>query len=225
MFNFLKKKTYQEPDPKLRDLLFGDLPFSDWAKKDECEPWSLFYSARLNLESGERQSAIDILRTITRMEKLESRHYLQAWHYLKELGIFPEDSLKKKVYGVVVEAGLDNGVDIVAAYEDGCARYYNYSGAAIIWEPNTTDSIINSKIEELLKQGRNTVTMIGPWEGRRPSSPTKGIVRLNMLTPSGLHFGEGSFNALSKDPLGAPIIQAAYVLMDNLMKVTQGLNK
>ncbi|MFN0215438.1 MAG: hypothetical protein ACKVT2_14365 [Saprospiraceae bacterium] len=34
-----------------------------------------------------------------------------------------------------------------------------------------------------------------------------------MLTPSGIHFGQGPFNALSADPMGAALINAGAALI------------
>jgi len=39
---------------------------------------------------------------------------------------------------------------------------------------------------------------------------------LNMLTPSGLHFGYGGFETLSKEPMGKAIIDPATALMFRL---------
>ena len=38
-------------------------------------------------------------------------------------------------------------------------------------------------------------------------------LRINMLTPGGLHFGEGPFEALDQDPIARPVVQAATQLM------------
>ena len=192
--------------PAIRDILFGDLPFSQWpngsATSVDGEPWLSFISARNQLDSANQESAKQTLRRILAMPDLESRHYLQAWHFLRELGESPTDGDAKRLYGVVVEVTLDEGLDIVAAYADHTARYLNYSGAAIVWErPNES---LNQAIDSLLAAGRMVAAQIGPGEGPRPAAPPKGQVRISMLVPSGLHFGQGPFDALSGDPLGGP---------------------
>jgi hypothetical protein len=55
--------------------------------------------------------------------------------------------------------------------------------------------------------------MIGPWEGARPTALGQGQARLSMLTPIGLHFGQGDFRALSADPKGGALVSAATQLM------------
>jgi hypothetical protein len=154
------------------------------------------------------------------MRGLESRHYLQAWHFLRELGVQANADEAKRVYGVVVEVALESGLDIVAAYADGAARYFNYSGAAVIWE-RPDDSLAQS-IEALLEAGRVVAAQIGPWEGQRPAAPEPpGQVRISMLTPSGLHFGQGPFETLAADPLGGPVISSATKLMMELIGKTK----
>ena len=123
--------------PNIRETLFGDMPISAWVVPDQSnrgEPWSSFSRARDLLESGREQQAVEQLQEITQMDGVESRQVLQAWHFLRQLGVTPPQNVAKLVYGVVVEVGMEEGLDIVAAYADHSARYINYSGAAIIWE-------------------------------------------------------------------------------------------
>ena len=58
---------------------------------------------------------------------------------------------------------------------------------------------------------------IGPWEGDRPPL-ARGQARLSLLTPSGLHYGQAPFGALSRDALAAPAFGAATALMLALTK-------
>jgi hypothetical protein len=113
---------------------------------------------------------------------------------------------------------LKHGVDIVACYADLTARYFNYSGAAVIWD-NPDDSL-KAEIGNLLDAGKNIIHSIGPWEKERPGVPPRGQARVSMLTPSGLHFGQAPLNTLSHDEMGGPIIKAATNLMQALIKRT-----
>ena len=216
-------KTLQQP--AIRDVLFGDLPFSQWPNESATdahgEPWLSFVQARDQLNSGDKENSKQTLRRILETANLESRHYLQAWHFLRELGESPSDDEAKRLYGVVVEVTLDEGLDIVAAYADHTARYFNYSGAAVVWErPNES---LDQPIDSLLEAGKVVADQIGPWKEARPAAPPKGQVRISMLVPSGLHFGQGPFDALSKDPLGGPVIAAAMQLMQSLIAATESV--
>ena len=218
MFNLFKKKEKPRPSITVRDTLFGDLPLSDWPRGEDAtaEPWASFVRARNSLDKGDKASAIQVLQNITEMQGLESRHYLQAWHFLRQLGVNPPADKGKIVYGVVVEVGMKNGTDILVAYLDHTARYLNYTGAGVIWE--RPDSSLDAQMETLLRAGQAVANQIGPWEQARPAAPVNEYVRLNMLTPSGLHFGYGTFENLSKEPMGKAIIDPATQLMVSLTK-------
>jgi len=217
MPNWFKK----EKPLAARDLLFGDLPFAQWPQQSSSQeaPWRYFVEARNCLKAGDKGEAIRILQGIQATVGLESRHYLQAWHFLRELGVQPAAELAKRLYGVVVEVGLDEGVDIVVAYADHTARYFNYTGASIIWE--NADASLDQTLDSLLQAGRVVVAQIGPWENARPPAPENGQVRINLLTPSGLHFGQGPFEVLAKDPMGGPVIGFATRLMQELIAKTE----
>jgi hypothetical protein len=122
--------------------------------------------------------------------------------------------LAKRVYGVVVEVSLRGGLDVLAAYADGRARYLNWSGAAVIWD--APGPPFDAAIAAVLNAGKVIVARIGPWEGPRRGPPPTDHVRLNLLTPSGLHFGEGPMDALGRDPLAGPLLAAATGLMRGL---------
>jgi len=220
MFNWFKKEKPRS-GVGIRDTLFGDMPVSEWPGDGDMntEPWGLFVQARQYLDKRDKNSAIKIWKTITDTPGLESRHYLQAWHFLRQNDFNPPPEKAKTVYGVVVEVALKGGADILAAYTDHTARYLNYSGAGVIWEH--PDTSLDSEIEALLKAGQAVANVIGPWEQARPPAPQGDNVRLNMLTPSGLHFGYGSFQSLYGEPMGRSIIDPATRLMQNLIAKDQ----
>lgn len=222
MFKLFGKKQPQ-PGKEIRDTLFGDMLWSEWppdtSNVQSEEPWLSFVNARKCSEAGQTDEAISILTKITGMSDIEPRHHLQAWHFLRQLGVKPPANVEKELYGVVVEVALKKGLDIVAAYSDHSARYYNYSGAGVVWEK--PDNSLNGSIDELLKAGRHVVENIGPWEGLRPPAPPKGDVRISMLTPNGLYFGQGPFEALASDGIGGPVINAATKLMQELIQKTE----
>jgi hypothetical protein len=217
MFNFFKKKEKPAQPKTIRDTLFGDMPMTEWPSDPglTAEPWGSFVQARKYLDKQDKDSAIIALKRITDMPALESRHYLQAWHFLRQVGVNPSPEKAKIVYGVIVEVGVQGGADLVAAYSDHTARYLHHSGGGVIWEH--PDTSLDSEVEVLLKAGQAVATAIGPWEQARPPAPQGDTVRLNMLTPSGLHFGYGSFQNLYNEPMGRSIIDPATKLMQSLI--------
>jgi hypothetical protein len=198
----------------ISDTLFGDLPLDYWSNIQSNElPWSLFKKAKQSIDRDDQETAISTLKEITTMANLEARHYLQAWHFLHQLGVVLE--AEAKIFGVVVEVGMPNGLDLLAIYSDHSARYYNYSGRSIIWEGS--DRSLDQKIDDILVQGLNLVQQIGPWKEKRRPAPQNNMARLNFLTSHGLHFGEASQATLFNDPLAGKIMYGLLEIMDLLI--------
>jgi hypothetical protein len=215
-----KKKEQIAPN-QIRDTLFGDMPLDQWPRDSsgsDTFPWSEFVLARSHLTAGHPDAAISCWYKILEHPNLEPRHYLQAWHFLKKHGQQPSPDTAKLILGVVIEVTMPEGLDLLAAYSDHSARYYNYSGAGVVWEH--PDKSLNSTIDQLLSASSQVVKQIGPWKQKRPAPPPQGHVRLSFLTPSGLHFGEGPFDTLSKDPLGGQVLNMATSLMKALITKT-----
>lgn len=203
----------KEPAPvPVRETLFGDLPMDRWPDGPaDAFPWSAFAAARADAAEGRTAAAVGHWREILDRPGLESRHYLQAWHYLHRHGQHPPPESAKQMLGVVVEVGLPQGLDVLAAYADRSARYYNFSGSGVVWErPNGS---LDAAVEQLLAAGAGLAAQIGPWEEARPPAPGAGQVRLTVLTPSGPHFGQGPMDAFQKHPLAAPVLQASTALL------------
>ena len=95
---------------------------------------------------------------------------------------------------------MPKGLDLVAAYRDHRARYFNYSGAGVLWERR--DDSLDGLIDELLQAGTVVVEVIGPWTKPKPPEPKNGDARINLLTPSGIHLGNGPVEALNLGPDG-----------------------
>lgn len=205
---------------QVRELLFADLPLSEWIPRAAApatgEPWTQVEQARVALDQGDAAAAVLALRTLTQQAEVESRVLLQAWHSLRQLGVTPDPQQAKTVLGVVLEVHLEDGLDTLAAYQDGSARYLNHGGRMVVWEAE--DDQISSLIDDLLREGQTVADVLGPWEEARRPPPPKHHVRINMLTASGLHFGEGPFDALSADPMGGPVINAGAALMMALIE-------
>lgn len=207
----------------IRDTLFGDLPLEQWpAPGNEAEgpPWSEFAAAHAQLLAGDAKAAIAGWRRIADSAGLEPRHVLQAWHFLRQHGVNPAPGIAKQVLGVVIEYTMPDGTDLLAAYPDHSARYYNHAGGGVVWEH--PDGSLDGLIDELLDAAREVVVLIGPWTNPRPPVPPLEQIRLSFLTPSGLHFGQAHFEVMSKDPKGARTVQAGTRLMQALIGKTAG---
>lgn len=205
--------------PPMRETLFGDMPLDQWPSHGEMSdafPWKTFTTARQHFQTGKQDEAIKLWREILDHSDLESRHHLQAWHFLEQAGYHPPQEKAKQLLGVVVEVAMPKGLDLLAAYSDHSARYYNYSGSGVVWEH--PDASLNELIDQLLEASVKTVVQIDPWEKARPSPPPQGSVRLSFLTPAGLHFKQGTMDAISRDQLDGQVFLSAVALMKSLIE-------
>ncbi len=200
-------KAYKNEHTNLiYNLLFCDnlKLYKDTYKGEIISPWLELFSNSKSLEQLEK---------IAGDSKNDSRIKILACYELLRLGIKPK---KKELFGVIVEVGMDAGLDTLAVYVDNTARYINYSEKMIIWE-NADDAIINNKISKLFAESEQLVSKIGPWDKKRLPQPKRGDARISFLVSDGLYFGQGGFNFLSKDPLGGAVLNHASELMKTLV--------
>ncbi len=212
-----------EPPPPPSKVLFADQSLDEVVAERKNAISPLFERAKDFLERGDKRDAIKVLEEIAERRDIKSQNRLQAWKFLREAGARPPSHLERDVLGVVVEVGMDSGHDLLAVYADKAAHYYNYSGAGVVWE--RPDASLDKLMDAVLNAARTIVREIGPWNGARRSPPPKGYVRLNILTPSGLYFGEGPFDDLDRDPRARPLIQAALNLMRQLTSLVVAENQ
>jgi hypothetical protein len=124
---------------------------------------------------------------------------------------------EREVLGVVIEAAAEHGEvghDILAVYADRSAVYLDHKGAVTNWPPENPR--LDDEIDAVLKAAADILPKIGPWTEKRLPPPEQGNVRLNLLTPIGLCFGEGPFAAIARDPVGGPLVKAGAALVHRL---------
>ncbi|MFT3683500.1 MAG: hypothetical protein QM783_01015 [Phycisphaerales bacterium] len=122
----------EAPIHPLAHLLFADTPL-DGSTRD-----SMGVSTFLHF--NDREGAIRRLNSAYSNPINESRMRLTAAATLRAWG--EPVTTKEPMLGAVVEYPMETGVDYVAAYADGSARYLNYTGAGIIWDtPRTVDAV------------------------------------------------------------------------------------
>lgn len=186
---------------KIYNMLFCDDMdlFSDMKDAAETSTWNTLLSSNPDAE---------LLRKIILDENSETRACMMAYRRLQEKG-YPAE--RRELLGVVVEVGLEDGLDVIAAYKDGTARYLNHSGKMVVWETRNRES--EHIIDQLFTAGDEVVSRIGKWHNDRLPQPDVAQVRLSFLVSDGLYFGQGPFEILEKDAMGGPVIKAATQLM------------
>lgn len=169
-------------------------------------PWDTLLSS--NPDPGK-------LTAITVDETLETRQQILAYNLLLAKG-FPVNS--KELLGVIIEVGVPNGLDVIAAFRDGTCRYINYSEKLLVWDTQTEKS--TQLVDQLFADSMTVVNRIGPWDQGRTSFPPENMIKLTFLVSDGLYFGQGPFGALQKDPMAGPVINSAVQLMTYMIDQT-----
>lgn len=143
----------------------------------------------------------------------ESRIRALAFRSLRALDALPGEL---PLLGVIVEVGLAEGLDVLAAYADGRVRYLNHAGGSTVIE---APEVVASQVGALLVAAEPVAMAIGPWlEARRPP-PGTGVLRLSFLVGDELRFGEGPTDVLARDPMGGPVFAAASRLLLRLTEL------
>jgi hypothetical protein len=210
----------------IRELLFADLDVAgvrrtfrpaDPPDDDTApDPGAALLALTDAVEGGDRGDIEARLKLLLATGP-ESRVRLQAWSLARAAGVEPGGDAHR-VRGAIVEMGLDRGVDTVAAYEDGSARYLNQGGGGVFWEAAEPEGgEIRSAISRLLEAAQVVADATGPLDGRRPGPPEQGNAAIWLLTDGGIHLGMGPADALTQDALGGPVIAAAVGLMSALI--------
>lgn len=194
---------------KLYEMLFCDNPklFKNSIELITLYPWDILLADPINLSD---------LTKITQDQSLESRMKLLAYNQLRNHGAKIQTN---ELLGVVVEVALEEGLDVLAAYNDGSARYINYSESVIMLQDSSDQS--NRLIQDLFEKSKQVVNQIGPWNQDRLPYPDTGQVRLSFLVSDGLYFGQGPINQLFQDPMGGPVLESASQLMSYLIELNE----
>lgn len=186
------------------ELLFCDDMelFKKGNQQQNVYPWNVLFSDKINAAE---------LQKIIGDNDLETRHKILAYNKLNAGGYAVD---KKEILAVIVEVGLDGGLDVLASYKDGTARYINQTGKMILWD--ASDATSKRITTELFQRSENIVKQIGPWNEARRPFPAKGMVRISFLVSDGLYFGEAPQSILFNDPLAGPALISATQLMTYL---------
>ena len=226
LFSFLKKSPTQTQiqssiDPYkdsatnlIYNLLFCD-DFNLYKEKTQqpfTYPFDVLFSETSSV--ADLQKIIDDKNADPRIKVLAYKRQLASGHKPN----------KKELLAVIVEVGLDEGLDVLASFNNGTARYINHTGKILIWE-TTDDTAANKITNELFASSENIVKQIGAWDKPRRPNPTKGNVRITFLVSDGLYFGEGPIDVLFSDPMASHALTKATELMQYLTQKSLYTNK
>ncbi len=209
IFDIFKKseKPYKEDSSNLiYDLLFCDdlLLYKRHTQGTINYPWSTLFS--------EENDHVELEKVVNDPDT-ESRIKVLAYNKLASRGAKFE---VKELLAIIVEVGLDDGLDTLAVFRDNTARYINHSGKIAIWEAK--DDQFEQLVAQLFAEGKSIVNKIGPWDKQRKQFPAKGNVRITFLVSDGLYFGEGPIKVLFNDQLAGPALATATRVMKYIIE-------
>ncbi|MDD5704899.1 MAG: hypothetical protein PHR35_03180 [Kiritimatiellae bacterium] len=189
------------------NLLFCDrLELFQNHKGAQVRPWSVLFAEKPDLEE---------VASIASDTSQESRVRVLAFHLLRKARC---DVKQKELLGTIVEVGLPEGLDTLAVFTDGGARYINHSGKMVMAEG--TPNVFDSEIKRVLAASQPIVAAIGPWDRERLPPPPDGTIRMTFLVSDGLYFGQGPMDVMQEDPMAAPLINAATALLMKMVEKT-----
>ncbi len=149
-------------------------------------PWVMLTAAHIQIQKGNLEEAKRLLRAATLISQ-ETILQLWAWHNLRRLGKAPSAAMAQQVLGIVIEVPYQGGVDVLASYSDGTARYLNHQGGLIVWDT------YDEQITPLVYEGIRLARPMGSLEQFHSDEPVaEGEVRLSTLTPAGVYIWEGT---------------------------------
>jgi hypothetical protein len=186
--------------------------YKEKAEQPHTYPFDILFSETSSV--SDLQKIIDDKNSDPRIKVLAYNRQLSSGH----------KPTKKELLAVIVEVGLDEGLDVLASFNNGTARYINHTGKMLVWEI-TDDEAANKITADLFASSQVIVNLIGPWDKPRRPNPTKGNVRITFLVSDGLYFGEGPMNTLFNDPMASPALAKATALMQYLTEKSLDTNK
>jgi hypothetical protein len=209
---------------RFTELLFGDQTIDDLLTSldKEAAPdgaWMLLSKAAEHMRQGEVGRAAEVLLEVAGNPKMETRILLWSWAALRCLGIHPKSYEADDIKGVVIQVPMESGVDVLAAYADGTARYVNHSGKTIVWE--ITDATITAIIRKLLESCKD---LRGVVFAASPNHSVKDLVRVTLLTFTGNRFAEASMQSLASSPINQ-VLGVGAELMANLIKRSESMDR
>jgi len=213
LFSIFKKPAVsasRDTSTLMYDLLFCDN--LNLYMRTIKEPWDYPWSLLL----PETATSTDYQKVIND-HTLETRVRLLAYNKLRQDG---HKTSNKELMGVIIEVGMESGLDVLASFKDGSARYLNHSGKILVWD--TPDEQSENRRHNLFSKSEPVIQQLSPWEKPRLSPPRAGVARISFLVADGLYFSQAPVDELFKDMLVAPAMNAATHLMlymtENAMK-------
>ncbi|MBM3766595.1 MAG: hypothetical protein FJW32_14495 [Acidobacteria bacterium] len=121
-----------------------------------------------------------------------------------------ETQQRTDVYSVILEVGLDVGVDVLAAFAGGRARFLSHTGDISMWEGG--DGPAARLIAETLEHAKTIAQTVAEPHSGRLTAPEDGTIRISVFTGAGVHRAHGPIDGFNDHP----VFNAAVDMMNEL---------
>lgn len=185
------------------------------SRPSEISAWHRIVLAMAQSQRGDKDAALRTLRAVAD-EATDSRVRLWTWQALRRWSDTAPPELTHRVEGAIVEVEIGRGVETLAAYADGTARYVLTTGSRFIWD--APDGRLAGPIAAVLDGGRAVFPLTSA--GRLPGEPSSGRARMTLLTSLGPYSIERTLIEVSSDtsPL-APLFGPATDLLQRIVRL------
>ena len=209
---------------RFKELLFADQPLDQLllsaAETDFGEgPWTVLSEAGASIRDGKPDEAIQLLLKITAKPDIQTRILLWSWTTLRGLGVLPDSAGASEIKGIVIEVPVSGGIDVLAGYADGTARYINHSGKIIVWD--LPDALVLDLIRKLLECAG---ILDAPRLSNSAARSTSEVVRVTLLTCGGNRTLYIPMQSLGSGPI-KQLLSRGGQLMATLIKRTETMNQ
>lgn len=204
------------PGDPIRAFLFAHQSLDELLSRTRTDSapdgsvWADLTQAREFLQGRQTAEAEKKLKEALGREGLECRMRLWIWTALRSVGVAPESRDGEVVRGAVIEVPTGGGVDVLAAYEDGTARYINYTGRSIFWDAR--DEKVTALCRAFLAEAQKSAAQSSPKNDYSPPSDQRPI--LTLLTYGG--------NRLTTDVPESTLMKGALLMNHLIRHVLEG---
>ncbi len=178
----------------------------------EVGPWHRLLLAAALEGKGNRAGATRALQQLVD-SRPGSRIRLWGFAALRKLGVEPAPAPAE---GTIVEVDSGRGVETLAAYADGTARYVLPTGARVLWDK--PDARLDGHITAVMTAASAAASALPA--GRLAGDPPPQSVRATLLLPSGPRAAEVPLAEAGSGPFGE-LFRAATSLVDEIITIAK----
>ncbi len=167
----------------------------------------------------DQDSPVEELQGIVANRELDPRcRILASERLLKETG---ESIEAYELLAVIVEVANNGGLDTLAAFCDGTARYINYTEKMLVYEDQ--DEEVEALTDDLFNKSIEVVNGLAWFADERDGVLAhEGDLRMTFILTDGRCVTDLGYEEMLEDPAAREVFQAAGMLLSKLTDLAVG---